>query len=106
MEAGVPGGKAPALVPAEAWLPLLWAGGGGARVSWEMALWGQALPIGGKGEHPRPAGPGVGMAGSDDCGSSWREPPGRRPQQRERRPQIHVQEGHCWPQRLSAPGAC
>ena len=28
------------------WLPLLWAGGGGARVSWEMALRGQALPVG------------------------------------------------------------
>ena len=63
-------GKAPALVPAEAWLPLLWAGGGGARVSWEMALRGQALPVGGRGEaHPGPAGLGWGVAGSDDCGS-------------------------------------
>ena len=109
MDPGVPEARPPALVPAEAWLPLLWAGGGGAHVSWEMILGGQALPVGGREEaHPGPAGLGWGMADSDDCGShSWRErSQAEDPSTENGGPRSMSRKVIAAPETVSAPGAC
>ena len=78
-------------------------------MSWEMALRGQALPVGGRGEaHPGPAGLGWGVAGSDDCGShSGRESSqAGGPSTENGGPGSMSRKVTGAPETVSAPGAC